>query len=191
MADTLHPAPQASGLSRTRPAHSSHGVDAAPRAMPFAPPALPMACPPDENTSEIKMRKTSSKKHANNASKVIFLANARRMGKNRTCASIQIRPLPVRRNAGKLTFPVPAAPMNLAAILWGTGAICLRVRCARHRHCGLCRVHFLSVPPAPTRREQDMLTPAELDSGVRLACCHDARLHEPGHSSGGHTAREG
>ena len=64
--------------------------------------------------------------------------------------------------------------MNLAAILWGRGHLPPRPLCAGIGHCGLCRVHFLSVPPAPTRREQDMLTPAELDSGVRLACCHDA-----------------
>ncbi len=74
----------------------------------------------------------------------------------------------------EIDIPVPAAPMNLAAILWGRGHLPPRPLCAGIGHCGLCRVHFLSVPPAPTRREQDMLTPAELDSGVRLACCHDA-----------------
>lgn len=69
---------------------------------------------------------------------------------------------------------VPEGSTNLAALLWGRGHLPPRPLCAGIGHCGLCRVRFLSSPPAPTSRERDMLDQEEISSGLRLACCHDA-----------------
>lgn len=74
----------------------------------------------------------------------------------------------------EIDIPAPSPPLNLAALLWGRGHLPVRPLCAGIGHCGLCRVRFLSAPPAACPREQDILTHDELAAGVRLACCHDA-----------------
>ena len=74
----------------------------------------------------------------------------------------------------EIDIPVPLTPINLATLLWGRGHLPPRPLCAGIGHCGLCRVRFLSAPPAPCLRERDILAHEELTAGVRLACCHDA-----------------
>ncbi len=74
----------------------------------------------------------------------------------------------------EIDIPAPLTPINLATLLWGRGHLPPRPLCAGIGHCGLCRVRFLSTPPVPCLREQDILTHEELAAGVRLACCHDA-----------------
>lgn len=60
---------------------------------------------------------------------------------------------------------VPEGSTNLATLLWGRGHLPPRPLCAGIGHCGLCRVRFLSSPPAPTPRERDMLDQEEISSG--------------------------
>ncbi len=43
--------------------------------------------------------------------------------------------------------------------------------CGGEGVCGRCKVRFLVNPPPPTPAEERLLTPEELESGVRLACC--------------------
>jgi uncharacterized 2Fe-2S/4Fe-4S cluster protein (DUF4445 family) len=44
--------------------------------------------------------------------------------------------------------------------------------CSGLGKCGLCRVRYISDPPAPTREELKKLGQAKLDQGWRLACLH-------------------
>jgi len=43
--------------------------------------------------------------------------------------------------------------------------------CAGEGICGRCKVKFLKGAPAPTSYEKRLLSPDEIDKGVRLACC--------------------
>lgn len=75
----------------------------------------------------------------------------------------------------ELDVPGPDAAPTLARLLWLEGPLPPRPLCAGIGLCGRCRVLFHSPPPPPTPSERRILSPEDLQRGVRLACRHQAR----------------
>jgi uncharacterized 2Fe-2S/4Fe-4S cluster protein (DUF4445 family) len=74
-----------------------------------------------------------------------------------------------------LTMACAPGGSTLARLLRHGELLPLRSLCLGIGQCGRCRVRFLSPPPAPSPTEQRILSPGDLERGLRLACRHQAR----------------
>ncbi|CAK7017485.1 MAG: hypothetical protein DELT_02297 [Desulfovibrio sp.] len=68
--------------------------------------------------------------------------------------------------------PVPATGATLAQAVYLSGKFQTPALCSGIGRCGLCRVRFISEPPAPAEAEKTVLSHHDLDAGWRLACRH-------------------
>ncbi|WP_415716127.1 ASKHA domain-containing protein [Maridesulfovibrio sp.] len=68
----------------------------------------------------------------------------------------------------------PTAGLNIAQSLFLNGAFQGVPLCSGMGRCGLCKIRFEASPPEPRREELQKLTVAEIESGWRLSCLHQA-----------------
>ncbi len=82
--------------------------------------------------------------------------------------------LRIHTTAGPVrTLPVSGG-LRLAQAVYLAGVWPVLPLCSGLGRCGLCRVRFLSAPPAPTAAEAKRISPEDRDAGWRLACQHPA-----------------
>ena len=72
---------------------------------------------------------------------------------------------------------LPVMGATLAQSVYLSGRFAAPALCSGLGRCGLCRVRFLSAPPAALDAEKEILSHHDLDAGWRLAC---RRAPEPG-----------
>jgi uncharacterized 2Fe-2S/4Fe-4S cluster protein (DUF4445 family) len=82
--------------------------------------------------------------------------------------------LRIHTTAGPVrTLPVSGG-LSLAQAVYLAGVWPVLPLCSGLGRCGLCRVRFLSAPPAPSAAEIKRISRADRDAGWRLACQHPA-----------------
>ncbi|WP_029894285.1 ASKHA domain-containing protein [Desulfohalovibrio reitneri] len=89
-----------------------------------------------------------------------------------------VETLRIHLPGGRLLDLQPSPETSLTQALFLAGVRPGGGICGGLGRCGRCRARFLAAPPEPVGDERDILSQAELDRGVRLACRHPAGAGE-------------